>query len=212
MVVGVALLIAAAIITWWPHDPSTSATSSTNPNVAVPIQVKDKSGQTITLDTKVAPATLKKMHAVSQIGTSFVRIPAINFDTPLGAVDVVDGQLTPPGIYSVYWVRNLGVSVQNASQGTVFLVIHSVHGGALVPGNQLINVDQGTSAVPLGAEITVDTQRYQVTRTEVIGRDVLPTRGDVWNNVPGQLVLITCLERPDGSEAVSNVVVWARRV
>lgn len=216
IVTGVILLIAAAFFQWVPHhsknNPATVSTSSSNSSVAVPLEFKDKAGHVIVLDTKVAPATLKKMHAVSQLGSSFVKIPAINFATPLGAVDEVDGQLTPPGIYSVYWVRNLGVSVQNAAHGTVFLVIHSVHGGALVPGNQLINVSQGTSAVPVGATITVDSERYRVTRTDVISRTELPTRADVWGNVPNQLVLITCLEQPDGAEAVSNVVVWAQRV
>lgn len=169
-------------------------------------------GQTIRLDTTITPEQAAKQQAVPAYNGLRLVIPRLSFDVPLGAISIADGQLTPPGIWSAYWVRNLGVSPEKAKDGTVFLVIHTVRGDASAPGNLLIDGKAGHSTLTTGMPITMGGQQYRVTQTANISRDELPYRTDVWTSHPGTLVLITCLERPGSSVVIDNVVAWAQLV
>ena len=126
-------------------------------------------------------------------------------------MNVVDDVLQPPGFTSAYWVRNLGVSPVDAAKGTVFVVMHSLRGGGVGPGNALIDVDRGRARIQSGADIAVAGVPYRVDRTEVLDKTAIGGDVDVWANTPGRLVVITCLQRPDGRPSTENMVIEATR-
>ncbi|HEX4401972.1 MAG TPA: hypothetical protein VHZ98_11635 [Galbitalea sp.] len=73
-----------------------------------------------------------------------LNVPSVGLDVPLGALNAVDGEITPPGFTSAYWVRNLAVPASGGAARTVFVVMHSLRGG-VAPGNYLTNVQTQTS-------------------------------------------------------------------
>lgn len=157
------------------------------------------------------PATLSQMAVVPSTGERFA-VPSVGLDVPLGSLKVVGGLVDPPGFTAAYWVRNEGVSPALATQGTVFVAMHSLRGGGVAPGNYLIDVAQGRATVAVGSKITVGPVTYRVTGTHVIAKPTLPFQDAIWANVPNRLVVITCLQRPDGHRSVDNVVITATRI
>ncbi len=127
-------------------------------------------------------------------------------------MNVVDGVLQPPGFTSAYWVRNLGVSPDRADAGTVFVVMHSLRGGGVGPGNALIDVDAARARIAVGADISVADVHYRVDRTQVVDKTAIGSEADVWANTAGRLVVVTCLQRSDGLPSTENLVIEARRV
>lgn len=176
--------------------------------------VLDMRGDPVALDpgTLPAPAVQKAMHATSDIGERLV-VPSVGLNVPLGALNVVDGTITPPGFTSAYWIRNLGVGLQNAGTGTVFIAMHSVRGGGLAPGNYLIDVDRQKAKVAPGATIEVGGLTYTVTGSQAIAKTTIATDSSVWADIPGRLVLITCLQLPDpDTPSIDNMVITATRL
>ncbi len=53
------------------------------------------------------------------------------------------------------------------------------------------------------------TVGYTVERTERYAKDELAGAADIWEAVPGRLVLITCFQRADGRDSTENLVVFA---
>lgn len=136
-----------------------------------------------------------------------LRVPSVGLDVRVDQMSAVRGVITPPGFQRAYWVRNRGVPVSQADQGTVFLVTHSVrHGKA--PGNYVINVKAGRSSVAKGAAIQYGGRTYTVAKSLNIEKGQLASTSEVWENSPGRLVLITCLQRTRGT-SLDNVVIIA---
>lgn len=179
---------------------------------APPGTLTDMDGRRVVLDPGVFPnaGSAAKQDATDS-GQGRFEVPSVGLDVPLGALNAVDGEITPPGITSVYWVRNYGVSLANASKGTVFVVTHSLHGGGRAPGNYLIDVQQGKSAVPDGATVIVDGVRYTVDGSSSIRKPLIASDTSVWENTPNRLVIITCLQVPGGTTSFDNMVITATR-
>jgi hypothetical protein len=167
-------------------------------------------GKPVDLDPGVTPIPPSVSHAVADTGARVV-VPSVHLDVPLGAIDEVNHQVTPPGFTSAYWVRNLGTSVRTGSRGTVYVVMHALRKGAIGPGNYLANEQTGASTVRKGAKVVVAGASYKVTGWEKIGKDQLANNKAVWSNTPGRLLLITCLERADGSPSIDNMIISATR-
>ncbi|MCJ1714909.1 class F sortase [Curtobacterium sp. VKM Ac-2922] len=167
----------------------------------------DLAGNTVQLDgPPPAPAA-----SAAPSGHGRFAAPSVGLDVPLGALDVVDGVIEPPGFTSAYWVRNLGVDPTAPASGTVFVAMHSLRAGGLGPGNALIDVAHARARIAVGAPITVDGTTYRVTRTETVTKQDIRSDAGVWADVPGRLVVVTCLQRPDGRRSVDNVVIEATR-
>jgi hypothetical protein len=152
-----------------------------------------------------APSTIERMQ-VQDTDSGRLRVPSVGLDVPLGSMLAVDNVINPPSFTQAYWVRNVGVAPADASSGTVFVVSHSVSGGR-APGNYLLNVGKGTSTVNAGDLISVDGHDYIAQSWRAISKKQLPAAQDLWDPVPGRLVLITCLEQPDGNSPDNLVVV-----
>jgi hypothetical protein len=139
-------------------------------------------------------------------------VAVVGLAIPLKPLSARNGQITPPGFQSAYWITNMGVPLNRGTLGTVFVVMHSVRGGGIGPGNYLTNVRAGTSAVPNGSAIDVAGVLYRVTGWKTILKGGLATDAEVWANTPGRLVVITCLEHPNGSPSTDNMVITASRL
>ncbi|WP_246865161.1 hypothetical protein [Clavibacter sepedonicus] len=108
-------------------------------------------------------------------------------------------------------MRDLGVSPEDAAQGTVFVVMHSVRGGGTGPGDLLIDDRAGSASVAPGAAIEVAGVEYAVGSSRAVPKGQLPDDTEVWADTPGRLVVITCLQRPDGSPSRDDMVIEATR-
>ncbi|NYG07273.1 hypothetical protein BJ986_001760 [Phycicoccus badiiscoriae] len=124
----------------------------------------------------------------------------------------VNGIIDPPGFSSAYLVRNYGAPLARATTGTVFVVMHSCRGGAVCPGNYLINVAAGTSSLKPGADVYVGGLHYHVTGSQKVYKPDVHTQTDIWTNAPGRLVLFTCLQVPAQTESTDNMIITAQLV
>jgi len=144
-------------------------------------------------------------------GQGRFEIPSVGLNVPLGALNEVDGVITPPGFTSVYWVRDRGVAPDDAEHGTVFVVTHSLRDGGRAPGNYLIDVQHAKAAIPNGTTVIVDGVHYTVDGSGPIDKPQLAGNASVWANTPNRLVIITCLQVPANTESVQNMVITATR-
>jgi hypothetical protein len=200
-IAGAVLLVAAMVVGLTASHPAVTNGTDT---------AKDMRGQTVTLDPGETPEPAATAKPVASIGAS-LHVPSVGLDVPLGALNVVDGQITPPGFTSAYWVRNLGVPVSGGATGTVFVVVHSLRGGGVAPGNYLTNVQTQTSRVKDGAIVEVAGVDYTVTGSQLITKTTISLDSSVWANTPNRLLLITCVEHANGSPSTDNLVITATR-
>jgi hypothetical protein len=154
---------------------------------------------------------IQEMDPEVQLGTWRFVVPDVDLDAPLGAMNTYKGVINPPGYTSVYWIRNMGVSLENAGSGTVYMATHSLRHGGRGPGNYLIDVEKGEGKVPIGAAMyaKADTEqvKYRVTDVISVPKSDIGTV-NVWDEaVPGRIVIVTCLQRPDNSASRNNIIV-----
>lgn len=174
------------------------------------VTARDMNGHTVVLDPGVTPEPCASASPVVDPVSRF-QVPSVGLDVPLGALDAVDGQITPPGFTSAYRIRNRGVPLGDGANGTVFVVMHALRGGGRAPGNYLEDVHTGSSAVAEGASVIVDGVRYLVTGSTTVSKSTISTDTTVWANTPGRLVLITCMEHANGTPSTRNLVIYATR-
>lgn len=169
-------------------------------------------GEAVAVDPGTLPSkdVRDRMNATVDTGGRII-VPSVKLNAPLGAITAVDGVLTPPGFTAVYAVRNVGARETSPDSGTVFLVTHSLRGGGTAPGNYLIDVDRQRAAVEVGARIIVDGTSYSVTGSRSIAKPRIGDDPGLWADVPGRLVIITCLQLPSGRPSVDNMVITATR-
>ncbi|WP_323749351.1 class F sortase [Curtobacterium sp. VKM Ac-1393] len=182
------------IVTGLGSDPSSSA--------------HDMRGDPVRLET--TDGTVPSARSTPS-GSGRLRVASVGLDVPIGSLDAVGGRITPPGFASAYLVRNMGVTPDDAAAGTVFVVMHSLRGGGVAPGNSLTDVDRARSRVAVGAAVSVAGVDYTVTDALLVDKDRIARDADVWHDVPNRLLLITCLQQPDGSPSTQNLVIAATR-
>ena len=161
--------------------------------------VTDMDGNAVAMvRDSLSPRDVDRM-AVASTSLRF-RVPSVGLDVPLEELSEVDGSIVPPGFTSAYLVRNRGVGPSAASSGTVYVVMHSVRGGR-APGNYLINVARRKAT-------RVGGLAYVIDGSWTILKGSLASAHDVWHDVAGRLVVITCLQRTTG-RSLDNVVITA---
>ncbi|MDR1432259.1 MAG: class F sortase [Propionibacteriaceae bacterium] len=154
------------------------------------------------------PEIIAEMDPEPEISGKRFRVPAVGLDAPLGAMNAVKNVINPPGFRSVFWIRNMGVSLDRADQGTVYMAAHSLRNGGVGPGNYLIDVENARGKVPIGAEMYADNVKYRVTEVISVPKTKLDEKVEVWDaTVPGRIVVVTCLQRPNNGRSVNNIVV-----
>lgn len=174
-----------------------------------PNPVKDMRGNPVQLSG--APLTSDQMRRMNVKPTDerFI-VASVGLNVPLDTLNEVDGLITPPGFTSAYRIRNFGESLDTASHGTVFVVMHSIRGGGTGPGNYLIDVTTGQSAVRVGTAVQVGTRTYLISGWKSEPKKQVPSDVALWANTPGRLVIITCLQLSSGGESVNNMIFTAQ--
>lgn len=188
-VVIIALICAGAwMLTQGLSEEQTTATSTAD------VQLEEPPSKTEVEDMKV-----------EALDGDF-QVPSVGLDTGLETMTEVNGAINPPGLRNGYVVRNHGTP-DHPERGTTFVAIHSVQ-GAKLPGNTLIDVDAGKSAVEKGESVTLQDRDYTVTDSYTVSKTDISGDDRVWADEPGRLVILTCLQRTSGRSA-DNVVIEA---
>jgi len=158
-------------------------------------------------DTQIEdPSYVQAADPTPDVGLRF-KIPSVNLDVPLGEATVVGGVINPPGFSSVFHLRNLGVALDKAATGPVYVAAHSLRSPGKAPGNYVINESSGTTgtiAVQNGAEIDVGDLVYTVVSSRIIDKTEFSSQTDLWADTPGMLVFITCLQSTTSDGYLSN--------
>lgn len=172
---------------------------------------EDMAGHPVLVEQPPA-SDLAKVNAVSHVADRRLRVPSTGLNVPLGELNEVAGVIDPPGFASAYLVRNYGAHLTQASRGTVFAVMHSCRGGAVCPGNYLIDVDAGAASVKPGADVYLAGLHYRVTGWQKVYKPDVHADTDIWASTPGKLVLLTCLQVPAQTKSIDNMVITAQLV
>jgi hypothetical protein len=195
---GMFIAVAAVLLLPGTGEPlSESASESTEYDLA---------GNPVRVETPPPTGT-----TVSIIPGARFRVPAVGLDVPLDRIRSVDGDVVPPGFTDAYLIDGIGVDPDDAADGTVFVVMHSVRGEGVGPGDYLMDAN-GSSALARGSTITVDGVHFVVESATTLDKSQLATTGEVWRSVPGRLVVITCQQNAGDSPSTRNLVIEARAV
>ncbi len=212
LVLSILLIVAGVTFGVMSFLPGHSLGHSLNPATQ---QLRDMDGELVVPDEPIPTSSefTEQLQMVEDDGGDGFVVPSLNLDVPLGSINSVDNALNPPNFTSVFVVRNMGVSLDNADQGTVYMATHAIqHGHA--PGDYFQKNGQVT--LNPGDIIKANNRQYAFVESQVIpkkGDDGLSSHGELWTNDPGRLVLITCLLNPDGhSNANDNLVIIAKLV
>ncbi|RBY94685.1 class F sortase [Blastococcus sp. TBT05-19] len=143
-----------------------------------------------------------------------VRIGSVDLDLPVLPLQPKRGVVDPPTLTAAYWLEPYGRPVGSADQAenTLYIAAHSAGRGDN-GFDPLLTADHRGAAVAAGDTVEVVTPQgtvtYTVDRTERVPKGELADATDVWEAVPGRLVLITCFQRADGRNTTENLVVFA---
>lgn len=175
--------------------------------------VTDMAGHQVSVDDDQKPTSehVADSDVMTGSGTR-LRVPSVDLNVPLDSLNAIGGEVIPPGFTSAYVVRNIGVPLQDAATGTVFVVMHSIRGDGVGPGDYLIDPAKHEATVRPGTAIEIGDQKYTVTSTHATLKTKLAMEASTWANVPNRLVLITCLQKASGTPSTENMVIMATRV
>ncbi len=143
-----------------------------------------------------------------------VSVPALDLDLPVLPHTPRGGAINPPTLTAAYWIQPYGEPVGAAGQAdnTIYLAAHSTGTGEY-GFDPLMETDGGGSTLDAGDVIEVSTPQgtagYTVDHTERYAKGELADATEVWEAVPGRLVLITCVQRGGGRASTENLVVFA---
>ncbi len=142
-----------------------------------------------------------------------VGVPALGLDLPVLPLTPDAGVINPPGLTAAYWIDSYGDPVGEAAQAdnTLYIAAHATGTGEY-GFDALVDAEAAGEGLAPGDVVEVSTPGgtvdYAVERTVRYGKDELAAAADVWEAVPGRLVLITCFQRA-GRESTENLVVFA---
>ena len=142
-----------------------------------------------------------------------VVVPTLGMDLPVLPLTPRGGAINPPTLTAAYWIEPYGdpVGAAGEADNTLYLAAHSTNTGRY--GFDPLLDSDGDSTLDAGDVVEVSTSggtvAYTVERTQRYDKDELPDAAEVWEAVPGRLVLITCTQE-DGGRSTENLVVVAR--
>ena len=143
-----------------------------------------------------------------------VRVDAVGLDLPVLPLSAPSGVIDPPLLTAAYWVQLYGEPVGAAgdADNTIYLAAHSTSTGNS-GFDPLLTADHQDSALAPGDVVSVSTPGgtvdYTVERTARYDTDDLAGATEVWEAVPGRLVLITCLTPLGDGTTTEDLVVFA---
>ena len=140
-------------------------------------------------------------------------VPSAGMDVPVLPLTARRGVIDPPTMTAGYWVQPYGRPGPNPDN-TVYIAGHSWTRGSAA-FDPLMGVG-GSHVIRAGDAVQVRTPAgtvtYKVIRTARYAKNRLADTTDVWEAVPGRLVLLTCFVDSRGHATNDNFVVFAARV
>ena len=103
----------------------------------------------------------------------------------------------------------MGLTTDVPSATGTYIAMHALRGGGRAPGNALWDTDAGRARIAIGDTVRVDGGSWRVTDIGTPTKQSVPGSDRLWSTSPDELVLLTCLETPDGRPSTRNVVVTA---
>lgn len=204
LLVLIAAATAAAITALVLLTPDLTLPGTTAAAAGAPV---DLNGNRVELDPGETPAN--PADVISNDTGARLTVPSVGLDVPLGAINARDGEITPPGFTRAFTIANMGAAPSNATDGTVYVVTHSLRGGGRAPGNYLFDTKTSRSRIDAGDEIHLGDHTYSVTRARTVAKPDLADDRELWTNTPRRLVLITCLQNPRGTASTENFIIEA---
>lgn len=164
----------------------------------------------VTIENPVSPSEVESMSIQHDKGS--IRVPSVGIDTDYSVMSMYrkDGVniINPPSYDKPYLVRDFG-SADKDSFGVV--AMHSIRRYKDIPGSRLIDISAAKSRVSPGDSVFLDDVEYVITRVESEKKSQVSSDKSVWDGEPGELVIVTCLQRPTG-KSVNNIVIYAKIV
>ena len=139
-------------------------------------------------------------------------MPSLGIRSPVAEVSPVGGVIDPPSLDLAYVIEPYG---RPGSDNTTYIAGHSWNRGEAV-FNPLLDVPTQEATLAVGERVVLTqdgrTFTYEVTSSRRYPKGSLAEQEEVWQKVPGRLVLITCFQRNDGAASRDNLVVVAELV
>ena len=163
--------------------------------------------------TPASPRTATPAAHTTPSSEVHVEVPAVGLDLPVLPLAAPTGVIEPPLLTAAYWHQPYGHPVGQADQAdnTLYLAAHSAGTGSQ-GFDPLLGRDK-ESTLTAGDAVEVSTPQgtvtYIVERTAKYDKQHLAEAADVWADVPGRLVMITCVSPGGGKAATENLVVFA---
>ncbi|MXP21358.1 sortase [Gordonia sp. HNM0687] len=131
-------------------------------------------------------------------------VPSVQVDAVVRPIVDDSGEIDPPTEDDAWWWTERGTP---GSADTVYLAGHAIHNGD--------GVFAPLQRVEPGAQIQLDTtagsRTYRVDATATYDKWNLDRYDEVWQAVPGRLILVTCFV-VDGQPTDENYLVYASLV
>jgi hypothetical protein len=205
--VAVAGAVAAGVLVVTAFVPGGAAQQYLDPDESI---VEPQPGQEApAAGTPAAPAPVQ----LSPGQPVHLSIPAAHLEATVGAMSIpADRDLDPPTPNSAYWVRNYAAAGPD-SKGTAYIIGHTFRGTGRAVFNALFDLGSRRPVIGAGDEMSVRTPEgtwpYRITEVASYDKSALPGIAQLWENVPGRLVLVAC-QYNGAKSATQNLVVYSQ--
>lgn len=207
-IIAAALFVTAAVVITAASGVFSPKETTSNGGVSAEHELTDMSGNAVVLDEELPSEEVAEEMQIEDTSEHLI-LDRVGLDVGIKEMSVVNGMATPPTLDGAFRLRDYGHPAEEGS-GTTYIVTHSVRGGD-APGNKLIDVPNRSAAVAVGDEIQAYGVDYVVEKVFTSPKDQTPKNGDIWTQEDDKLVIMTCLQRADGTRSVENVVIQARK-
>lgn len=141
-------------------------------------------------------------------------IPVVGIDAVVGSMRVPDDRrVNPPTPGAAYWLRDYSALGDDAP-GTGYIAGHTYRGSGGAVFNPLFDPETREARIHAGDAIEVTTPegvtRYLVTAVQNYDKKAVVDETELWQDVPGRLVLVACWYN-GADPATANLVVYAQR-
>lgn len=166
---------------------------------------KDMNGNSIQLDEPLTGTDIEKM-SIEPTENRLI-IENLGLNSPISTMNSIDGVINPPDATSAYLLRDYGTTLNKPLKGAIYAVAHSLKSG-IGPGNYLFDWQNDKILVKEKDLIEISNLQYEVSRIDLTDKTKIGEHETIWDNEPGKLVFITCLQRAQG-RSLKNLIVEA---
>lgn len=140
-------------------------------------------------------------------------MPALGLEVNVGQMSVPAGQaVDPPTMGSAYWLSEYGQA--GPGPRTAYIAGHTCRGDCSAAFSPFLDIPTSTYRVKKGDQVIVTTPTavyaYTVTAVELYQKTTIQSQAELWRNVAGRLVLVTCFQYYGGTSSQQNLVIYTQ--